>query len=230
MNSNAALPENVAPGIRIGRNVPSGVEYIGSEKALIDGGYAEAEWFENLGAAARPIARIPGGGFMIAGEGKGNHLNKEHKINGAFTVSRNRDGSLSVFTYRSPDEYRRRKALDDAEREARYAAEEAAMAENYQKETWLLAKEARIEGDYPKRWKDGVLYHLKEVEDFISGRMVFTDFPDVGLTAKDVAEGSAAAAELRRILERSCPSIKDRVQVSNVVSLKAYAYRNMKRG
>lgn len=230
MSTNPAAPENIDPGVNIGREDISGIEYIGSEKALIDGGYARPEWFSGLLGYRRLIAKTPSGEFRVIGEGKGNRLNNQHKENGAYSIGRNRDGSYSVFAYHHPDEYRRRKALEDAQWQVKFEAMKAERDAKEQRESWLLAKEAHAAGDFPERWKNGVLYHLDQLEKLVTGRMIFTDFPDVGLSADQLAGASAAAAELRRVLQNCRPIIKDRVEVSNVVSLNAYAYRNMKRG
>lgn len=226
----AASPENIAPGVSIGREDRAGIEYIGSEKALIDGGYARPEWFSGLLGYRRMIAKTPSGEFRVVGDGKGNRLNNQHKENGAYSIGRNRDGSYSVFAYHHPDEYRRRKAIEDAKRKAEYEARKAELSAKEQQAVWLQAKEAHAARDFPERWKNGVLYHLEQFEKLVTGRMVFTDFPDVGLSADEIAGVSTAAAELRRVLQNCRPIIKDRVEVSNVVSLNAYAYRNMKRG
>ena len=219
----------LAPGVSIGREDTAGIEYIGNEKALINGGYAHPEWFAGLLGHRRSIARTLTGEFVVVGEGPGNRLTNRHKEQGAYSIGRNRDGSYSVFIYHHPDEYRRRKALEDAKREAEYEAIKGERAAKEQQATWVQAKEAHA-GDFPKRWKDGVMYHLEQLEKLVTGRMVFTDFPDVGLPVDEIAVVSATADELRRVLQNSRPMIKDRVQVSNVVSLNAYAYRNMKRG
>lgn len=226
----ATSPENIAPGVSIGRDDRAGIEYIGSEKALVDGGYADAQWFVGLGGWRRLIAKLPDGGFVIVGEGKGNRLRNHHKENGAYSIARTLAGSYSVFAYHHPAEYRRRKALRDAEGKARYEAWIAEETAKEQRESWLLAKEAHAAGDFPERWKDGVLYHLDQLEKLVTGRMVFTDFPDVGLSADQIKVASTAAEVLRRVLQNCRPIIKDRVEVSNVVSLNAHAYRNMKRG
>lgn len=230
MSNASESVENVAPGVRVGRDETTGIEYIGSEEALILGGYAKAEWFVGLGGFRRFVSRLADGTYIVLGEGKGNRVTNLHKENGACSIGRNRDASFSVFVYRHPDEYRKRKAKLIAERDAEHAAWVAKQEEKKQKEAWVLAKEAHSEGDFPKRWKDGVLYHLGQAEKLIKGEMVFTDFPDVGLSSGDIAAACAAVTELRRVLQSCRPKIKDRIQVSNVVSLSAYAYRNMKRG
>lgn len=230
MEKNPVLsPENIAPGVRIGRDESTGIERIGSDTALVSAGFAEAEWFVGLGGLRRHIARLPDGGFVVVGEGRGNRMTNQHKECGAYSIGRNRDGSFSVFAYRHPDEYRERKVVDRAAWLARNEAWRAEQAEKEQRRAWLLAKDARAEGDFPSRWKNGVLHHLEQVEMLISGRMVFTDFPDVGLQACDIEAAGTAAACLRRLIESSRPRIKDRVQMSNVISLNVYAYRNMKR-
>lgn len=230
MSTDPSAPEDIAPGVSIGREDISGIEYIGSEKALIDGGYARPEWFAGLLRYRRTIVKTPSGEFRVIGEGKGNRLNNQHKENGAYSIGRNRDGSYSVFAYHHPDEYQRRKAIEHAKWKAKHEAREAEHAAKEQLESWLQAKEAHATGDYPNRWRNGVLYHLEQIEMLVTGRAVFTDFPDVGLPADEIATVSAAAAELRYALQSCNPKIKDRVQVSNVVSINAHAYRNMKRG
>lgn len=224
------MTDNFLPGVSIGREDRSIIEYIGNEKALIDGGYAKPEWFAGLLGYRRMIVKTPSGDFTIIGEGKGNRLTKEHKERGAYSIGRNRDGSYSVFVYHHPDEYRRRKDIEDAQWKAKHEAWKVEEAAKEQQTAWLQAKEAHAEGSFTIRWKNGVLYHLDQLEKLVTGRMVFTDFPDVSLPTDEIAAANVAAAELRRVLQSCKPKIKDRVHVSNVVSINAHAYRNMKRG
>ncbi|MBI2278311.1 MAG: hypothetical protein HYU74_13250 [Dechloromonas sp.] len=227
--SNTSL-NNPAPGIMIGRNDTKGIEYIGTDQALVEAGILQPAWLTNLGGMCRQIVRLPNGGFQIVGEGKGNRLTNQHKESGAFSVSRKRDGTFAVFAHHHPDEYRRRKAEEDAKYEAEWEVERAKLQAMQEKETWRLAKKVHGGEDWPERWRNGVLYHVEQAEQLIVGRLVFTDFPDVRLTDDDIAQAKAAIAELRKVLASSRPRVRDRVQVSNVVSLDEYAYRNMKSG
>lgn len=112
----------------------------------------------------------------------------------------------------------------DAIRESRRLREE----EQKNQETWKLAKQAHGQPDLPERWKNGVLYHVEQAEKLIEGKLVFTDFPDIGVQPSDVEAAKKAIAELRNILRWATPVIKDKVQQSNVVSLREAAFRYMK--
>lgn len=227
-NSNRA--SELPTGVQIGSNRPTGVEYFGTEQALIDAKILEPAWVDALGGFSRQIARLPDGGYQVIGEGVGNRLRKEHKERGAFSVSRNRDGTISVFVFRTPEEYKKEKALYDTQRESEYIAYIEAQRLAKEKETWQLAKEAHEQSDFPKRWKDGVLYHIEHAEKLIEGKMVFTDFPEVGIAESDVLEAKRIIADLKHLLARVTPAIKNKVRVqSNVFSLNSAAFRNMKK-
>lgn len=113
-----------AAGVPIGRDFCTGTKYIGTEEALVGSGLIQCAWLANLGGWRRQIARLPDGGFQIVGEGKGNRLTNQHKENGAFSVSRNRDGTFTVFAYHRPEEYRQRAAQAEAQWRAKLEAEQ----------------------------------------------------------------------------------------------------------
>lgn len=217
-------------GVQIGRKGPTGIEYFGTEQALTDAKLLEAAWIDGLAGHARQIARLPDGGFQIVGEGKGQRLTKEHKELGAFSVSRNKDGTISVFAFRNHAEYKNEKSVADAKRESEYIAWIEAERLANKKETWKRAKEVCEQSDFPKRWKDGVLYHLEQAEKLIEGKLVFTDFPDIGISEGEILEAKRIVADLKNVLARATPAIKNKVNVrSNVFSLNDAAFRNMKR-
>ena len=99
-----------------------------------------------------------------------------------------------------------------------------------QQRTWQLAKQAHFQPDLPERWTNGVLYHVEQAEKLIEGKLIFTDFPDIGIQPRDVEAAKRAIAALRNILLCATPSIKNKVQQSNVVSLRDAAFRYMNLG
>lgn len=227
---NSNRTSELAAEVQIGRNVPTGIEYIATEQALIVAKILEPAWSAGLGGFTRQIARLPDGGFQVIGEGKGQRLTKEHKEFGAFSVSRNKDGTISVFAFRTHAEYKKEKALFDARRESEYEAWKAERQLDKEKETWQRAKEAASQSDFPRRWKNGVLHHIDQAERLIDGRLVFTDFPDVGLAEKDAESAKRIIAELKNLLSWVTPAIKNKVQTrSNVFSLNEAAFRNMRK-
>lgn len=116
------------------------------------------------------------------------------------------------------------KFLEKGELERR----KAASAKESEQETWQLAKQVHTQPDLTARWKNGVMHHIDQAERLIEGRLVFTDFPDIGIQSADVEAAKRAIAELRDILRWASPKIKDRVQRNNVVSLNDAAFRFMK--
>lgn len=224
------IQSELAAGIQIRRNDPAGIEYFGPERALIDAKILDPAWITGLAGHARQIAKLPDGGFQVVGEGKGNRLTKEHKEFGAFSVSRNKDGTLSVFAFRTHAEYKKEKSIVDAKRESEYLARIEAERLTNKKVTWQRAKEAREQSDFPKRWKDGVVYHLEQAEKLIEGKIVFTDFPDIGLSEGDTLEAKRIVADLKNLLAKATPTIKNKVNTqNNVFFLNDAAFRNMRR-
>lgn len=224
------IQHELAAGVQVRRNDPTGIEYFGPEQALLDAKILEPAWITGLAGHSRQIARLPDGGFQVVGEGKGNRLTKEHKESGAFSVSRNKDGTISVFAFRTHAEYKKEKSLVDARRESEYEARREAERLASEKETWQHAKEVREKPDFLERWKNGVLYHLEQAEKLIEGKLVFTDFPDIGMSEGDILEAKRIVADLKNLLARATPAIKNKVSVqSNVFSLNDAAFRNMRR-
>ncbi|PKO89461.1 MAG: hypothetical protein CVU18_03930 [Betaproteobacteria bacterium HGW-Betaproteobacteria-12] len=161
----------------------------------------------------------PDGSFLIVGEGKGKRITHRHREIGAYAIKRLHDENISLFKYRTRLE---EMAIDYAKREQR--------EREAQQEAWQLAKKAHSQPDFPERWKNGVLYHVGQVEKLIDGKLVFTDFPDIGLKSRDLEAAKQAVSTLRDILQCATPVIKDKIQQSNVVSLRPSAFEYMKLG
>lgn len=118
----------------------------------------------------------------------------------------------------------------DAKREAEYEAWRAGKRLDEEKETWQRAKEAHEQSDFPKRWKDGVLYHIEQAEKLIENKLVFTDFPEIGIAESDVLGAKRIIADLKNLLAWATPAIKNKVHVqSNVFSLNSATFRNMRK-
>ena len=210
---------NLPHGVSIRRDHPSGIEYVGTEQALLAGSLLKPEAIEGLGRFTRLCTLSPGGCLRIIGEGKGKRITHEHRDLGAYTVKRLPDGNISLFKYRTRLE---EMAINHANRER--------QSKEAQQETWQLAKQAHSQPDFPQRWKSGVLHFVEQAEKVIDGKAVFTDFPDIGLKPRDVQAAKQAIATLRNVLQSATPAIKDKIQQSNIVSLREAAFRYMKHG
>ena len=218
-----------APGVTVGRGRPSGTEYIGTERALIAAGLLEPAWVTGLVGFTRQIARLDDGGFEVLGEGKGKRVRKEHKEKGAFSVSRNRDGTISVFVFRIHAEYMKERALWEAKRQAEYEEWMQKQRLQAEKESWQCAKVAHEQKDFPALWKKGVLYHVEQAERLIEGKLIFTEFPNIGIPEEDVQEAKRIITNLKKLMALVIPRIKDEVIAKgNVFSLSEFAFRNMR--
>ncbi|UCV09147.1 hypothetical protein [Dechloromonas denitrificans] len=210
---------NLPHGVSIRRDHPWLIEYTGTEQALIAAGLLKPEAIEGLGRFTRQFTLSPNGSLSIIGEGKGNRISYRHRDLGAYAVKRLFDGNISLSKYRTRlDEM----AINHANRER--------LKKEAQQETWQLAKQAHSQPDFPERWKNGVLHFVEQAENVIDGKAVFTDFPDIGLKPGDIQAAKQAIATLRNVLQSATPAIKDKIQQSNIVSLREAAFRYMKRG
>lgn len=210
---------NLPPGVSILGEYSSGIRYAGTERDLIAGGILKPEWIDGLGKNSRLIALSSDGGFQIVGEGKGNRLTHQHRDRGAYSAKRLPDGNIILFKYRTRAEEMAIRLVDQEQQK-----------NDAQQKTWQLAKRAHSQPDLPERWKNGVLHHVEQAEKLIEGKLVFTDFPDIGIQPRDVEAAKKAIAALRNVLLCAEPRVKNKVQQSNVVSLREAAFRYMSLG
>lgn len=103
----STLPE----GISIDREWNHLVRYKGTEQAFLQYGLIRPEWLDGLGQLARSIALDPAGGFVLVGEGAGNHFTHVRRDHGAITIKRLGRGAMFVTKYRTLNEQR---ALEEA--------------------------------------------------------------------------------------------------------------------
>lgn len=211
---------DLPPGVSVQREYATRVEYVGSEKALLAAGLIDPAWIAGLGRFTRSIVIEADGAFAMLGEGKGNRVQHVHRKHGAYCVKRLLDeGMLMVAKYRTVEDER---AFNQAQQEKR----EQECARN----TWECAKEARIENDFPGRWKNGVLHHVQQLSDFLDGRLVFEGFPALRLDPEAVRAAKEVAAMLARRISGLTPMLDDmKVERSNVIRLNDRAYWRMAR-
>jgi len=206
--------QEYAPGVTLYYQCDDCDRYVGKATALVASGLVQRNWLpgeEGNGKTAQSLIFLEDGSAQLL-KPKSHFKSFDRGFGG---IKIRASGSLfDVIKRCGKAEAERRKTASDAEKE---------------KEAWQLAKQVHSQPDLPARWKSGVLYHIDQAERLIEGRLVFTDFPDIGIQASDVESAKKAIAELRDILRWATPKIKDKVQRSNVVSLNDAAFRFMKR-
>ena len=215
------------PGITVTGEATTGVEYVGSESALLAAKLSELGWLQGLGGHCRQIARLPNGGWQIVGEGKGNRLTNAHKEAGAYSVSPRRDGLFTLFVYRHPAEYRALYAAGKAARDAEYAAwreEERAAAE---KRIWQRGK-AVHQGDAATNalhdYSRAIAERIHALRDLIAGQAYYDGLPRIGYAPGEAARARALLGELTALLQHANPVILDRQRENNVYRLDGSAY------
>lgn len=212
--------EEYAPGVRFEGDASyfGWSEYFGKASDLIASGLVREEWLPGMqgnGKTSQKVA-FSSDGAVTSLPPKGRFKSFDSGHGGLWITQSGNLGSFRVRRYWSSDE-RKKKEHEEQSAEARA--------------TWLAAKEASNQPDYPRRWKDGVLHHISQAERLIEGKLVFTEFPDIGIPESDVKAATRAISELRNILALAMPRIKDKVNVSsNVFSLNDAAFRSMRKG
>jgi len=208
------------PGVSYeGERIDDGPEcyecYSGKGAALIDRGLIKPEWLPGAPGNGKTIQSV-----VFLGDGTAKLLPAKSRFK-AFDV-----GAGGCRIAKSGGIYRVWRYLTKDER----AQKVAERREAEERETWLAAKKANDNSDFPRRWKDGVLYHIDQAERLIEGKLVFTDFPDIGVATADISAAKRVISELRNILARATPRIRNKVQAAgNVFSLNDAAFRNMKK-
>ncbi len=206
-----------APGVSYGGDCrySMATRYSGKATALIDSGLIKAEWLPGAPGNGKTMQSVV---FLSDGTWQLMPAKSQFK---AFDV-----GCGGIRICKSGSIFHVRRYWTEEERASKAAEEQAAE----ERATWLSAKEANAQPDYPKRWKDGVLHHIQQAERLIEGRLVFSEFPDVGLLPNDIETAKRIIAELKTLLSLTTPKIKNKVEVrSNVFSLNDAAFRNMRK-
>lgn len=213
--ANVNSKQEYAPGVTVDYESDTCIRYVGKSTALVASGLVQQYWLPGeLGNGKTSQSLI----FLVDGtvqllKPKSHFKSFDLGFGGIKTW---KSGSLFyvnlIFT---KDESNRRMAVSDAKKE---------------QETWQLAKQAHQQPDFPERWKNGVLYHVDQAEKLIEGKLVFTDFPDIGIPPSGVEAAKRAIAELKDVLRWIAPQVKDKVKKSNVYYLNESAFRSMKRG
>lgn len=216
------------PGVTVTNDVPTGIEYAGSEADLLAAGLIEPGWLDGLGSYRRQIARVPGKGWEIIGEGKGNRVNNGYKEAGAYSVSRRRDGLFAVFVYRGPAECRALQAAYKAERDAEYDAWRAEQRAEQEKQAWQHAKTAHSDDHLQADYVRNLIRKAEEIAGLVSGELVYQDTPRIGFGPAEVERSKAIITELVGMLKRAKPVILDRQRENNVYSLDGRAYNHLK--
>nr|MBL8411667.1 hypothetical protein [Dechloromonas sp.] len=212
--------KDYAPGVRFEEDsfYHGTSTYFGKASDLIACGLVREEWLPGLQGNGKTSQTV-----VFSSDGTATRLPLRSRFksfdsgHGGLSISKiGNMGNFRVWRHWSKEE------LEKKELE-RHSAEASA--------TWLAAKEACSQPDYPQRWKDGVLHHINQAERLIEGKLVFTEFPDIGIAESDVKAAKQAIVGLRKILAWATPKIKEKVNVSsNVFSLNAAAFRNMRKG
>ena len=217
MASKDGSPKEYGSGVSFNGESSSigAADYSGKAAALIDSGLIRAEWMPGAPGNGKTMQSVV---FSADGTAKVLPARSQFK---SFDV-----GFGGVRICKSGSIYHVRRYWTKEER-LKKATEER---ETQERETWLAAKEASSQSDFARRWKDGVLHHISQAEKLIEGRLVFTDFPDIGLTEKDAEATKRIIADLKIQLSWATPMIKNKVQVrSNVFALNDAAFRNMRK-
>lgn len=213
VNDHTQLPA----GVEIVRECDTCVDYVGTEDALVAAGLIQPAWAQGLSHHSRQIVLSPDGGFTVVAEGKGNHITHAHRNLGAYRIKRLQDGRLRVGKCRTVAE---QNAYDE-ERRKRLEREQA-------KNAWGMAAEARLNADYPARWKSGVLRHVQQISEFLDGKLVFEGFPDIRLDSNSISVAKEMVGVLERQIKALSPRVDDtRVEAGNVVFLREQAYWRM---
>lgn len=217
MASKDGNSKEYAPGVSCGGENSNigGALYSGKSAALIDSGLVRAEWMPGAPGNGKTMQSVV---FLADGTAKVLPARSQFKSFdvgfGGIRICKS-GGIYHVWRYWTQEE-RLKKAADEQETKER--------------ETWLAAKEASSQSDFPRRWKDGVLHHINQAERLIAGKLVFTDFPDVGITESDAETAKRIIADLKNLLSWVTPMIKNKVTArSNVFSLNDAAFRNMRK-
>jgi hypothetical protein len=206
--------QEYAPGVTLYCQCDDYDWYVGKATALVASGLVQRNWLpgeEGNGKTAQSLIFFEDGAAQLL-KPKSHFKSFDRGFGG---IQIRASGSLfNVIKRCSKAEAERRKTASNDEKE---------------KQAWQLAKEAHSQPDLTVRWKNGVLYHIEQAERLIDGRLIFTDFPDIGIQPGDVESAKRVIAELRDVLRWANPKIKDKAQRSNVISLNDAAFRFMKR-
>jgi len=207
--------QEYAPGVIVEWDGCFNAQYVGKAAALVASGLVQQSWLpgeDGNGKGAQSLIFLADGSAQLL---KPKSHFKSFDIGfGGLQISKS--GAL----------FHVRKILAEIEAERRMALSDA----KNEQETWQLAKQAHQQSDLPERWKNGVLYHIDQAEKLVEGKLIFTDFPDIGIAPSDMEAAKRVFAELRNVLRWVTPTIKDKVQISNVFSLNEAAFRAMKNG
>lgn len=189
--------------------------YSGKAEALMACGLIRQEWLPGIPGNGKTMQSV-----VILRDGTAKLLPARSRFE-SFDA-----GFGGVYIRKSGATYHVRRYWTKDELAKKMAEEQEAE----KRETWLAAIKARDQSDFPRRWKEGVLHHIIEAEKLIDGRLVFTDFPDVGLAEKEIESAKCIIAELKNLLSWVTPAIKNKVRTrSNVFSLNDAAFRNMRK-
>ncbi len=217
MASQDGSSKEYAPGVELNgdNSYLWATSYSGKAPALIDSGLIKPEWLPGEAGNGKTSQSVV---FLADGTARLLPVRSQFKSfdAGYGGLRIHKSGAIyHIWRYWTEEE----RAKKTAERQ-----------EAEERETWLAAKEAASQSNFPRRWKDGVLHHIRQAEMLIEGRMVFTDFPDVGLVESDIESAKRIIADLKNLLSWVTPTIKNKVQIrSNVFSLNDAAFRNMRK-
>ncbi len=217
MASQDGSSKEYAPGVNFGgdNDYVGASRYYGKAPALIASGLLKPEWLPgeagNGKTAQSVVFHADGTAALLPARARLKSFDAGY---GALSIQKS-GRIFHVWRYWTKEEIAR-KATEKQESQAR--------------ETWLAAKEAANQNNFSRRWKDGVLHHICQAERLIEGKIVFTDFPDVGMAESDIESAKRIIAELKNLLSWATPTIRKKVQIrSNVFSLNEAAFRNMRK-
>lgn len=200
-----------APGVTCKEHYRGGVEYFGFAEDLVACGLIKAEWLpgvDGYGKTMRNVIFDKDGVAIPLGSCKGGK--PKHDFGGVRILKLGK--KFLVVKLLSIVENQQLEAEKERERDVA---------------VWNAAKKANEEGDYPQRWRDGVLHCVDMVEQFVDGRRYFTDFPDIALSSEERIAALNAVSELKRILHGTSPAVPRTVVRSNVIALNAATFRRM---
>ncbi len=187
--------------------------YRGIPGGLISCGLVQRSWLPGAAGAGKTSQSV-----VLLADGTGRLLPSKSRA-----ISFDEGfGVLSIW--KSGGLYRIRKSYSGLELDRRRAAENV----QEEQEVWKQAKKVHVEFDYVELWRRDVTLRVDEIEHLMEGSLVFSEYPEIGLSDSGIRSAKKALAELRNVLQWSAPRIKDVVQNSNVVSpaasrLQAYA-------
>lgn len=216
MASADGISNEYAPGVVMEGEYHHAIWYSGRAEALVSCGMVNKKWLPGEPGNGKGSQQV-----VFSADGEATLLPPRSRFDRCNTGH----GGLSI--HKVGNRFRVCRHMTKTEVEARQKQEESAQM----KGTWLAAKKVAEQPDLVAQWKNGVMHHINEVDQLLSGQMVFSEMPDIVLSQGDVNAAKEAIAGLRRILSASSPYIKSKVTVSgNVFALNEKAFRHMNVG